>query len=204
MRDPACRVSAVPIGRFEWERLIRENSTLSRSEKLVAFVCASFANLDGGGIYPGNQQLAHSASMGLATAKRNRDAVAAAGWLTKVSHGNRHRKRADEWQLTMPELVSVPAVPGVSTEPTPLTAPETVIVPPVANDAGILTPVERARRRVAEALGEFVSGSPAWEQRRAELAGELQNRVMPAEAREVLGYSEIEYRAVMKRRGRAG
>ncbi|MYR07456.1 hypothetical protein GTV32_14590 [Gordonia sp. SID5947] len=94
----------IPCGRYDWERMIREER-MDRSTKLVALVFASFANVKGEGIFPGNDQLAYAACMSLATLKRNRDALVRTGWLTKVKHGNRHRGLSDEWRLSMPDLL---------------------------------------------------------------------------------------------------
>ncbi|UCZ89860.1 hypothetical protein [Gordonia sp. WA4-43] len=217
---PEAGPPVIPVGRFEWERIIREDATLSTKLKAVAFVFATHARTaEGDRIFPGNDQLARGASMSLATFKRHRDELVRRGLLQKAKQGNRHRNLADEWRLTMPDLIAPAAVPARAGEQHDVQEHHEDVLPerhqpdtPAAeqrDDAhseghhpgeGIPTPYERARRRVEAALAGLDAGTPEFDQARAELVHELSMRVTPTEVRELLGLSELEYRAAKKRR----
>lgn len=206
----------VPVGRFEWERIVREDDTLSTKMKAVAFVFATHASTSQGDkIFPGNEQLAHGASMSLATFKRHRDELVRRGLISKVKRGNRHRNLADEWRLSMPDLLSADDESPAADGPVVLDAGYDVAQPfPGAGkvvgtsksqtdrhpNEDIPTPYERARRRVAEAFSGLDEGTPEYEQARVDLAHDLSQRVSGAEVRDLLGMSELEYRAAMRQR----
>ncbi|MFI8773737.1 helix-turn-helix domain-containing protein [Gordonia sp. NPDC062954] len=193
--------STIPVGRYEWERLIRDDPTLSTTAKAIALVIGTYASKDGDDIHPGNDKLAAGASASRSTVQRTLALLAERGLITKVRQGNRYRNRSDEWQLSMPDLLADP-VEEPASEPD---SAQQIANPAASSDRGggeFATPFERARRKVSDALDGLEPRSAEWEARRAELAIELDTRVTRSEARELLEYSEIEYRAVMRRRGR--
>ena len=89
------------VGRFDWERWIRR-LILPQKEKYHALMLATYADPDGSRVRPGTVVMAAVTNTSEATVKRHMDVLRERGLIKKVKQGNRHARRADEYQLTIP------------------------------------------------------------------------------------------------------
>jgi hypothetical protein len=78
----------VAVGRFEWERRVRE-SDLPGVDKLCALVLGTYMNGDGSGARPTLVTLAKNMGTSDRTARRRVDALIGSGYLERVRRGHR-------------------------------------------------------------------------------------------------------------------
>ncbi|BCW62466.1 helix-turn-helix domain-containing protein [Arthrobacter sp. StoSoilB22] len=104
-----------PIGRFEWERILRRIQVSSPSVKLVGFTMATYADADGCRVRPGQSRLAAVLGTSISTVRRGQSELEELGMLDMVakgrSYGRGHQGSfASEYRLTVPSdlLESVP------------------------------------------------------------------------------------------------
>jgi hypothetical protein len=93
----------VPLGRFDWERVVRDwpmTKPMTQKVKLVALVAATYADRDGTRVRPGEHRLADSCGMGGSTARRFLAVVIELGLLEQVRRGG--NGMATEYRLTAP------------------------------------------------------------------------------------------------------
>ncbi|WP_404314357.1 helix-turn-helix domain-containing protein [Prescottella equi] len=90
-----------PIGRFDWERIIRR-VTLPPSAKFLGFVLATYADPDGSRIRPGTERLARVMGVSVPTVKRSLAVLRSGGFIVRAKQGNRWANQADEYRLTLP------------------------------------------------------------------------------------------------------
>ena len=96
-----------PIGRFEWERILRRIQVSAPSVKLVGFTMATYADADGCRVRPGQSRLAAVMGTSVSTVRRGQSELEAIGMLDMVvkgrSYGRGHQGAfASEYRLTIP------------------------------------------------------------------------------------------------------
>lgn len=96
-----------PIGRFEWERILRRIRVSVPSVKLVGFAMATYANADGTKIRPGQKRLAAVLGTSEMTVRRGQGELEAIGMLDMVFKGHSQGRGqaggyASEYRLTVP------------------------------------------------------------------------------------------------------
>lgn len=99
----------VPVGRFDWERILSHCIFKPNTVKLVGFVMATYADLETGGrVYPGDKRISAVACMSIPTVKRTRKILEEAGLLHKVANGSSFGRaaKASEYQLTAPLVMA--------------------------------------------------------------------------------------------------
>ncbi|MDV6271086.1 hypothetical protein [Rhodococcus globerulus] len=101
--EPAIEFDEVaqPVGRFEWERLIRRVS-MPTGVKFLALMLATFADQDGSRVRPGVGHLALTLEVSARTVSRGFVWLRDNGFVTRVRQGNRYENMADEYQLSVP------------------------------------------------------------------------------------------------------
>ncbi|MET8318244.1 helix-turn-helix domain-containing protein [Rhodococcus erythropolis] len=92
---------AIPMGRFDWERIVRR-VPMPGSTKFLALTLATYANKDGTRIMPGEQRLARTMGADPRTVQRGFKWLREAEFVVLTKHGNRHKGLANEYQLTVP------------------------------------------------------------------------------------------------------
>lgn len=109
----------VPVGRFEWERVVRKHlrqpdgtrppsewAHVASGTRLVAWVAASYANRDGTSVRPGLDNLIEDTGTSRATVLRALAWLRAEGWLVEVSSRRRAktdtRGKSTVYRLTIP------------------------------------------------------------------------------------------------------
>jgi hypothetical protein len=107
MEDSADEFIRQPIGRFEWERILRRVQVSVPSVKLVGFAMASYANADGSKIRPGQKRLAAVLGTSEMTVRRGQGELEMIGLLEMVFKGHslgrgRAAGFASEYRLTVP------------------------------------------------------------------------------------------------------
>jgi hypothetical protein len=92
-----------PVGRFEWERLIRR-ARLDASVMLVALTLATYANGDGSSVKPGQKRIKNVTGYSKATICRALARLREIGLLGYVFQASKDGREgtADEYQLTFP------------------------------------------------------------------------------------------------------
>lgn len=97
-----------PIGRFEWERIIRR-LTIPSQQKYLALVLATYADPDGSRVRPGVKRLARVMSLTERTVVRSLNPLRELGLLERTKKGNRYAEESDEYRLTVPlNLLDLP------------------------------------------------------------------------------------------------
>ncbi|ABK02744.1 hypothetical protein Arth_1350 [Arthrobacter sp. FB24] len=96
-----------PIGRFEWERILRRIQVSAPSVKLVGFTMATYADADGGRVRPGQSRLAAVIGTSISTVRRGQTELEDIGMLDMVvkgrSFGRGHLGSfASEYRLSVP------------------------------------------------------------------------------------------------------
>ncbi|WP_032376790.1 helix-turn-helix domain-containing protein [Rhodococcoides fascians] len=92
---------AQPVGRFDWERVIRR-VTVPPQAMFLGLVLATYANEDGSRVHPGTHRLARVMGVSVPTVKRGLSVLRETGFIQRVKQGNRWANQSDEYQLTVP------------------------------------------------------------------------------------------------------
>lgn len=93
-----------PIGRFEWERLVRR-IVMPKEDKFLALMMATWADLDGTRVRPGTRWLMNATGDSERTVRRHITLLTKQwGLIELVSRGGGRggQGRASEWRLTIP------------------------------------------------------------------------------------------------------
>lgn len=99
----------VPLGRFDWERILSHCNFKPNTVKLVGYAMATFADLEKGTrIYPGDKRLSAIACISLPTVKRVRKILEDAGLIHLVSSGSSYGRaaKASEYRLVAPRILA--------------------------------------------------------------------------------------------------
>jgi hypothetical protein len=96
-----------PIGRFEWERILRRIRVSVPSVKLVGFAMATYASADGSNVRPGQRRLAAVLGTSEMTVRRGQSELETTGMLEMVFKGHSLGRGqsggyASEYRLTVP------------------------------------------------------------------------------------------------------
>lgn len=104
-----------PIGRFEWERILRRVQVSAPSVKLVGFTMATYADSSGGRVRPGQARLAAVMGTSISTVRRGQSELEALGLLDMITKGRSYGRGhtgafASEYRLSVPSdlLEAVP------------------------------------------------------------------------------------------------
>jgi len=104
-----------PIGRFEWERILRRIRVSAPSVKLVGLTMATYADASGGRVRPGQARLAAVMGTSISTVRRGQSELEAIGMLDMITKGRSYGRGhtgafASEYRLSVPSdlLESVP------------------------------------------------------------------------------------------------
>ena len=90
------------IGRFEWEKLLRE-ARLGLAQTAVGLAMATYANgSDGTRVRPGLKSLAEHIGASEGAVRKAKAGLVRAGWLTLVRLGDRRGHEPDEFRLSTP------------------------------------------------------------------------------------------------------
>ena len=92
-----------PLGRFLWERAVRDDDQLPFPAKGFAFLLATYADSWGERIFPGVDRLVLDTGLHRSSVMRHIDALVQSGWLTLVKAGNRRAGQANMYRLTCPD-----------------------------------------------------------------------------------------------------
>jgi hypothetical protein len=122
-----------PIGRFEWERILRRIQVSVPSVKLVGFAMATYANADGTKIRPGQKRLAAVLGTSEMTVRRGQGELEVIGMLEMIFKGHSLGRGqsggyASEYRLTVPSdlLERVPMLdPEEANHRTPMNSDST-------------------------------------------------------------------------------
>lgn len=112
-------MSARPVGRFEWERAVREDPAITRTRHHVLLALATFANNRDGRVVVGEQRLATVTGLSVSTVREHLTGAREAGLLERVTRGHRitgDRVTASTYQLTLP--AQPPETPDPTASPT--------------------------------------------------------------------------------------
>ena len=93
-----------PLGRFEWERLIRE-LPLTAAMKNTAYALATYVNGDGTNAHPGVSALSTATGLHRATVIRALSELEVAGFIHPISRGggkDARRGDATVYELSVP------------------------------------------------------------------------------------------------------
>lgn len=95
-----------PVGRFDWEQIFR-GTDVGRAAKAVGLLMATYADKDGGRIFPGVVTLAEQAGVTKVTVIRAHKQLIVAGWIERISKGhsggrNGGTGQANTYRLTLP------------------------------------------------------------------------------------------------------
>lgn len=106
-----------PIGRFDWERIVRRVQIPS-GVKFLALMMATYADPDGSRVHPGVERLARVMGVSEPTVKRSLAVLRSYGLIVLVKQGNRWANQADDYQLAVPSnLLDLPMLdPNESAE----------------------------------------------------------------------------------------
>jgi hypothetical protein len=96
-----------PLGRFEWERLMRRAIIKPHSVKLLGLLMATYANSDGTRIRPGQRRLANVMGTSISTVERGQRVLESLGFVEMTYKGHsagrgRSGGYASEYRLTVP------------------------------------------------------------------------------------------------------
>lgn len=133
-----------PIGRFEWERILRRIRVSVPSVKLVGFAMATYANADGTKIRPGQKRLAAVLGTSEMTVRRGQAELEATGMLELVFKGHSQGRGqaggyASEYRLTVPSdlLECVPLLdPDEVNHRTPMNSDSANCRTPMSGNSG--------------------------------------------------------------------
>jgi hypothetical protein len=117
-----------PIGRFEWERILRRIQVSVPSVKLVGFAMATYASADGSNVRPGQRRLAAVLGTSEMTVRRGQTELEVIGMLEMVFKGHSQGRGqsggyASQYRLTVPSdlLERVPMLdPDEGNDRTPM------------------------------------------------------------------------------------
>ncbi|MFC9838958.1 helix-turn-helix domain-containing protein [Rhodococcus sp. NPDC127530] len=104
LRHNAATAELSPVGRFEWERIIRRVK-MPASTKHLALTLATYADSDGSRIWPGNERLARVMCVSTSTVERGLKRLRSRGFLQRTKQGNKYAHQADEHRLTVPSTL---------------------------------------------------------------------------------------------------
>jgi hypothetical protein len=93
----------IPL-RFEWERVIKA-LPMPPTVKHVALTLATYGDLDGASIHPGNDVLIADTGTSRATVTRALTYLRDVGLIVSVGTANRRRRIAEEYRLAIPPTV---------------------------------------------------------------------------------------------------
>jgi hypothetical protein len=115
-----------PLGRFEWERLVRRALIKPPSVKLLGLVMATYASKDGTRVRPGQKRLANVMGTSVSTVERGQRALEALGFIEMTYKGHsagrgRSGGYASEYRLTIPAdlLGRIPMLDPDENHPSP-------------------------------------------------------------------------------------
>lgn len=96
-----------PIGRFEWERILRRIQVSSPSVKLVGLTMATYADASGCRVRPGQARLAAVMGTSISTVRRGQSELEALGMLDMIAKGRSYGRGhtgafASEYRLSVP------------------------------------------------------------------------------------------------------
>ena len=141
MNDNHPDFSLEPLGRFEWERLVRRALIKPPSIKLLGLVMATYANSDGTRVRPGQKRLANVMGTSISTVERGQRALEALGFIEMTYKGHsagrgRAGGYASEYRLTIPSdiLERVPMLDPDESHPAPMTGDSDIHPAPVTAD----------------------------------------------------------------------
>jgi hypothetical protein len=104
-----------PIGRFEWERILRRIQVSAPSVKLVGLMMATYADASGGRVRPGQAKLAAVIGTSISTVRRGQSELESLGMLDMITKGRSYGRGhagafASEYRLSVPSdlLEAVP------------------------------------------------------------------------------------------------
>ncbi|MFE4078526.1 hypothetical protein [Paenarthrobacter sp. YIM B13468] len=127
-----------PIGRFEWERLIRRAILKPSSVKLLGLVMATYASADGTRVRPGQRRLANVMGTSVSTVERGQRALESYGFVEMTYKGHsagrgRSGGYASEYRLTVPSdlLERIPMLDPEENHPAPMTGDSQIQPAPV-------------------------------------------------------------------------
>lgn len=161
MEEPAGGITRHPIGRFEWERIIRRAIIKPPSIKFLGLMMATYASADGSRVRPGQARLAAVMGTSISTVERGQRTMEKAGFLEMVVKGHsagrgRSGGYASEYRLTIPSdlLERVPMLDPDEKHPSPMTGDPENHAAPVTGDS------DRLGKGFAKGLGKNVEESP--------------------------------------------
>jgi len=88
---------------LEYIRALRDDRTLTASEKLAAAIMASHAGHDGMNAHPGHKLLGEETATSERSSKRSVAALVEKGWLTQTSSGRGNSRYASVYALSLPQ-----------------------------------------------------------------------------------------------------
>lgn len=128
MDEPAGGFVRHPVGRFEWERIIRRAIITPPSVKFLGLMMATYASADGSRVRPGQARLAAVMGTSISTVERGQRTMEKEGFLEMVVKGHsagrgRNAGYASEYRLTIPSdlLDRVPMLDPDEKHPSPMT-----------------------------------------------------------------------------------
>lgn len=107
------------IGRFAWERAVREDPAITRTRQHVLFALATFANNRDGRVTVGEQRLATVTGLSVSAIREHLTGARKAGLLQRITRGHHiasGRVAASTYQLTLP--TEPPAAQRLDDDPT--------------------------------------------------------------------------------------
>jgi hypothetical protein len=107
LNDSHPEVTLEPLGRFEWERVVRRAVIKPPSVKMLGLVMATYANSDGTRVRPGQKRLANVMGTSISTVERGQRALEALGFIEMTYKGHSAGRGksggyASEYRLTVP------------------------------------------------------------------------------------------------------
>lgn len=128
MTDSQPEFTLEPLGRFEWERLVRRALIKPPSIKMLALVMATYANSDGTRVRPGQKRLANVMGTSISTVERGQRALEGLGFIEMTYKGHsagrgRAGGYASEYRLTIPSdiLERIQMLDPDESHPAPMT-----------------------------------------------------------------------------------
>ncbi|MCT9624260.1 hypothetical protein HWD94_03865 [Pseudarthrobacter equi] len=145
MDEPAGGFVRHPVGRFEWERIIRRAIITPPSVKFLGLMMATYASADGSRVRPGQARLAAVMGTSISTVERGQRTMEKEGFLEMVFKGHsagrgRNAGYASEYRLTIPSdlLDRVPMLDPDEKHPSPMTDDSAIHPAPVTGESGSL------------------------------------------------------------------
>ncbi len=99
----------VPMGRFDWERILGRCMLKPTSIKLIGYILATYADLESGDrIFPGNKRIGAVAGASRSTVERGLEILGDAGLIHQLSSGSSYGRgaKASEYRLTAPLILA--------------------------------------------------------------------------------------------------